>query len=568
LRKDATMARIGLVVLLCAALFVCGTTLSADPPGREAEGAIESHLIAQTATLQAEMYLMQRQPAKAVEVLEAQLPRVNVNRKYLNVLRNAYRAYIQELSVNNQSALAQKYAVRLKILETNGGGDAASTQRPSAAASAPTAAPMASPAPVPAALASGTDGYYKPVTDPVPAGEATKARGKIDPFDTSNQSVAPMAGSRATALLARAEEEFARRRYTAAWKLYEEAHRADDKATRGCHERWAYCKLQRVVEEINNTDAQHCPWPELEREVRTAMTLAPNLEKTGKWLLGEIEGRRGSPVRPAPAAAPTDVAVRHLARDPRGWEVAETRSFRILHKQPRDLAEKAAQVAERTRAEMQRKWFGGDGEPWAPKCELYLHATAQDYGRVTGQATNSPGHSRIETDPGTGRVVSRVIHLHCENPDALLSAVLPHEATHVALAGQFGKQPLPRWADEGMAVLTEPAGKRDLHRRNLAKCKGELFSVRELMQLPDYPPARRISAFYAQSVSLVDYLCGLSGPQVFAQFLRDGLREGYEPALRRHYSMEGFADLQNRWSQQVAADPGAPPATYAAGSVR
>src|SRR5262249_55530598 len=208
--------------------------------------------------------------------------------------------------------------------------------------------------------------------------------------------------------------------------------------------------------EINNTDTQHCPWAELEHEVRTAMTLAPNLEKTGKWLLGEIEGRR-APGKAAPAAAVAEVAVRHLARDPRGWEVAETRSVRILHKQPRDLVEKVARTAERTRVEMQRKWFGGDGEAWSPKCDVYLHATAQDYGRVTGQATNSPGHSRIETDPGAGRVVSRVIHLHCEDPAALLSAVLPHEATHVVLAGQFGKQPVPRWADEGMAVLTQPA---------------------------------------------------------------------------------------------------------------
>jgi hypothetical protein len=293
------------------------------------------------------------------------------------------------------------------------------------------------------------------------------------------------------------------------------------------------------------------------------MTLAPSLEKTGKWLLGEIEGRRGALGKSGPVAA-ADVAVRHLARDPRGWEVAETASFRILHKQPRELVEQVARVAERTRVEMQRKWFGGS-EAWSPKCDLYLYATAQDYGRATGQATNSPGHSRIETDPGTGRVVSRVIHLHCEAPAALLSSVLPHEATHAVLHGQFGKQPVPRWADEGMAVLTEPAEKRELHRRNLARCKGELFAVQELMQLPDYPPARRISAFYAQSVSLVDYLCALRGPQTFAQFLRDGLREGYEPALRRHYNIQGFADLQGRWGQHVAADLAGRPATVAAG---
>lgn len=559
------MARIGLVALLCAAPFVYTPRLAADPPARDADGTVESHLLAQTATLQAEMYLMQRQPAKAVEVLEAQLPRVNVNRKYLNVLRNAYRAYIQELSVGNQTALAQKYAARLKILETNSAADPPRAQAPAAAA--PGSQPS-QPAPVPAALASGTGGYYKPVGtagDPAAGGTATKARGKLDPFDVSNQAVSPLTGSRASALLARAEEEFARRRYTAAGKLYDEANRADATVTRGCHERWAYCKLQRVVAEINNTDAQHCPWPELEREVRTAMALAPSLEKTGKWLLGEIDSRRGAPGKSAAPAA-VDVAVRHLARDPRGWEVAETASFRILHKQPRELAEQVARAAERTRVDMQRKWFGR-GEAWSPKCDIYLHATAQDYGRVTGQATNSPGHSRIEADPGTGRVVSRVIHLHCENPSALLTAVLPHEATHAVLAGQFGKYAVPRWADEGMAVLTEPAEKREQHRRNLAKCKGELFAVRELMQLSDYPPARRISAFYAQSVSLVDYLCGLRGPQTFAQFLRDGLREGYEPALRRHYNIQGFADLQGRWGQHATADLGGRPATVASGRV-
>ena len=45
--------------------------------------------------------------------------------------------------------------------------------------------------------------------------------------------------------------------------------------------------------------------------------------------------------------------------------------------------------------------------------------------------------------------------------------MLPHEATHVVLAGQFGDQPVPRWADEGMAVLTEPRDKIDRHLRNL-----------------------------------------------------------------------------------------------------
>src|SRR5262249_44889011 len=105
-----------------------------------------------------------------------------------------------------------------------------------------------------------------------------------------------------------------------------------------------------------------------------------------------------------------------------------------------------------------------------------------------------------------------------------------------------------------IAVLTEPADVVEQHRRNLARLAkdNELFDLRELMQLPDYPPARRVGAFYAQSVSLVEYLSQLRGPVVFCHFVRDGLREGYEAALRKHYGITSFDELQDRWGQHAA----------------
>jgi hypothetical protein len=154
-----------------------------------------------------------------------------------------------------------------------------------------------------------------------------------------------------------------------------------------------------------------------------------------------------------------------------------------------------------------------------------------------------------------GRVISREIHLHCDNPSAL-NAVLPHETTHVVLAGGFGGQPIPRWADEGIAVLTEPREKIDGHLRNLPKhyANGQLFGLRELIeqtyqpQQENYPEPRRIGAFYAQSVSVVDFLAHEKGPQVLTQFVRDGMRSGYEAALQRHYGYRSFAELEQRWS--------------------
>ncbi len=129
--------------------------------------------------------------------------------------------------------------------------------------------------------------------------------------------------------------------------------------------------------------------------------------------------------------------------------------------------------------------------------------------------------------------------------------VLPHETTHVVLAGRFGDRRLPHWADEGMAVLSEPRDRVELHLDNLPRHRrdDELFPVAELMQMDGYPDGGRIGPFYAESVSLVSFLSAEKGPKAFAHFLRDGLKDGYEPALKADYGINGFDDLQERWQR-------------------
>jgi hypothetical protein len=90
------------------------------------------------------------------------------------------------------------------------------------------------------------------------------------------------------------------------------------------------------------------------------------------------------------------------------------------------------------------------------------------------------------------------------------------------------------------------------HRRNLAKAVrgGQLFGVKELLELADYPQPQRVSAFYAQSVCLVDFLTQQRGPTVFSEFVRDALRGGWESALRKHYNC-GLTELQQQWDVHV-----------------
>ena len=239
--------------------------------------------------------------------------------------------------------------------------------------------------------------------------------------------------------------------------------------------------------------------------------------------------------------------VRHLPDPVDGWSVAEATHFRIFHRQVPDLAERAAEVAEQTRTAVERTWFAGAGPDWNSRCDLYLHTTGRDYCQATGVPAKVPGHSTIRAEGG--RVLSRRMDLRCDAPD-LLRAVIPHEVTHIVLAGRFGNKPAPPWVNEGMAILSEPRETVERHLQLLPRYDRErqLLGTYALVHCRSYPEPRLMGAFYAQSVSLVEFLSQAKSPQTFTRFVGDALRDGYEPALQRHFGWD-FDDLEQHWRQ-------------------
>ena len=86
-----------------------------------------------------------------------------------------------------------------------------------------------------------------------------------------------------------------------------------------------------------------------------------------------------------------------------------------------------------------------------------------------------------------------------------LETQLPHEVTHAVLASHFGK-PLPRWADEGIAVLhetTEYQLNHDVRCRELLNA-GRGIRLKVLFPLKEYP--RDTIALYAQGHSVARFL--------------------------------------------------------------
>jgi hypothetical protein len=229
------------------------------------------------------------------------------------------------------------------------------------------------------------------------------------------------------------------------------------------------------------------------------------------------------------------------------WEIYETPNFRVFHQNAR-LAEAAGNAAESVRTAQAKRWASPVAQrPWTPRCDLYLYPNGKVFARETKQPETSPGFSTMNCKGD--RVVARRVNLRADHP-LLVTAILPHEVTHVVLADLFPIQQIPRWADEGIAVLAEPKSEQEMRAAELQEPleTGRVFNLRKLMAM-DYPQADDTSLYYAQSVSLTRFLVERGAPEKFVQFVQNSQREGIEGALRGTYGIADLAELQDRWTE-------------------
>jgi hypothetical protein len=190
---------------------------------------------------------------------------------------------------------------------------------------------------------------------------------------------------------------------------------------------------------------------------------------------------------------------------------------------------------------------------WQPKCQLVLHSSQSSYRRATGQGSGQTVGSTL-INIRSGRVSERRIDLLVEHADQALAA-LPHELTHVLLADLFPASPPPRWAEEGLALLADPADKRARHARDLRRAlqsNTTLPLVRFFLDA-EYPAVRDRAVFYAQSMSLTEYLVNLDSSERFIEFVETAQDVGHLPALQRVYGIRGLGELESKWLRYAAS---------------
>lgn len=215
----------------------------------------------------------------------------------------------------------------------------------------------------------------------------------------------------------------------------------------------------------------------------------------------------------------------------------QTKNFTV-EAPSQEFAERVGQWAEHYRKQKAMQWLGKEMPPWGQPCPL----------RVKVSYNGSGGATSFVFD--RGRILS--IQMEIEGtPDRLIASVLPHEVTHTVLAYHF-RQPVPRWADEGGSVLSEDDTERQRHDqlvRQILNTPGRAIPLKRLFALTQYP--RDVMVLYAEGYSVTNFLVGKSSRGAFLNFVADGMRQGWDDAVRSHYNYKNVEELEQAWVQHL-----------------
>jgi hypothetical protein len=181
---------------------------------------------------------------------------------------------------------------------------------------------------------------------------------------------------------------------------------------------------------------------------------------------------------------------------------------------------------------------------WHTNPESYLQAVGR------GGAMTS-GSSRVSFE-GT-HVSMRRIDVRGDRGDRAWSA-LAHELTHVVLADRFGVGAVPRWADEGSAVLADSAAKQLRHHRDLIEAveSNRSLPFGEMAAVASSPSESQVATFYGQAASMVRFLAEQKPPRDFVRFIETANRAGYDQAAHEVYGYATVRELEAAWRTSIA----------------
>ncbi len=243
----------------------------------------------------------------------------------------------------------------------------------------------------------------------------------------------------------------------------------------------------------------------------------------------------------------------------------------VVHAPTQVMARVIASEAEYHRQTLALKWFGEELPNWPKPCVIRF---------TSGLGGNGGAGSFTFGKNADGKQVMRTAEMELRGDFmATLTSTLPHEVMHALLASHFGK-PIPRWADEGVAVLCESEYEQANHDAKLRELlsAGRGLRLKVLLPLGEYP--KDMMALYTQGHSVVRFLVHQSGPvgvpllkdiphvgglfknggadrhQRLLAFLHLGMKENkaesWRKAAKEVYGFESVDALEEAWLEWLS----------------
>lgn len=219
----------------------------------------------------------------------------------------------------------------------------------------------------------------------------------------------------------------------------------------------------------------------------------------------------------------------------------ESSNFRVTADDAR-IAEQLALTAEELRKQVALEWLGEELPRWKSCCVVFIDTSPE---RMSGVTTYEFARGQV-----------RRWRMSLRGPlERIIESLLPHEIAHTVLASHFLRA-IPRWADEGVALMAED----ELDRRRVRRMaesfveSGERLSLLSFLETDEYPTDRRqMRVLYAQAASFTEFLV-MAGKSQFLEFVAAGIEEGWVAAAESIYGFESLADVEQCWRDWEAQD--------------
>jgi len=235
------------------------------------------------------------------------------------------------------------------------------------------------------------------------------------------------------------------------------------------------------------------------------------------------------------------------------WAATKSRHFIVYYKNaPRDfieqLIEKSEYYYDKIADDLGFRRF--DFWLWDNRAKIYIHDDAKAY----QAATNQPAWSS-----GCAIMKEKVIHAF-PYAQGFFDGVLPHEMGHIIFREFVGfyNPAIPAWLDEGVASYQE-SQVYNMANKLVAEAiaTNKFISLENLSKMDPHSikDNKTVSLFYAEAVSIIDYLVKEFGKDnfiLFCQNLRD--KQDLERAISYVYPFRNIDELDQAWEEYLRSE--------------